>query len=166
MWEQREESSRYLLGQVCVNGHAINAFADESPESNADHCPTCGAETITGCPACKAPIRGHYSVPGVLSLLSWSPSAHCYACGKPYPWTAKRAEALEEVIRELDELPPADRERLQKDVPDIIAETPRSQAAVLRLKKAFGRIGEGAAKVLTDVLTNVATEAVKKGLGL
>jgi hypothetical protein len=98
---------------------------------------------------------------------SWpTPPRHCRECGHPFPWTRRKAEALIEVIEELDELTPEERQKLHQSVPDIIADTPKSETAVVRFKKAAKKTGEVGGKLLLGVLSNVATEAVKKTLGL
>lgn len=150
-----------------MNGHPINFSTSSSPERNAKFCPMYGELTISACPACHQFIRGYYHVEGVFAIgPAWEPSAHCYGCGKPYPWTQRRADALNETLDELEELDDAERARLKKAIPDILAETPQSGTAVLRFKKAVAKAGAVGGKVLTDVLAKVAAEAVKGQLGL
>jgi hypothetical protein len=90
----------------------------------------------------------------------WTPPGHCHACGKPYPWTERRANALAEMIAELDGLDNEDREKLTKSIPDILAETPGSDVAVLRYKKAIAKAGKVAGKTLYDLVINVAGSAI------
>ena len=71
-----------------------------------------------------------------------------------------------EMIDELDELPEPDRVKLKKSLPDIVAETPFSETAVLRFKKAAAKVGQIGGKVLMETLTKVAAEGVKKMLGM
>lgn len=154
----------YDVGMACLNGHKITGDAENSPEFAEDFCSKCGEPTITECPACKAKIRGFYR--GEVSIIGWDLPAHCPACGKPYPWTERKAEAMAEMIDELDELSNMERERLKKSIPDVIADTPKSETAALRFKKAAAKVGQASGKLLMDVVTNVATEAVKKSMGL
>ena len=154
----------YAVGMACLNGHKICGDAEGSPEFSEAFCSKCGAPTITACPSCEAKIRGFYR--GEVSIIGWDLPLHCHKCGKPYPWTERKAEALQEMIDELDGLSDEERERLKKSIPDIIADTPKSETAALRFKKAVAKVGQAGGKMLIDVLTNVATEAVKKSMGL
>jgi hypothetical protein len=73
---------------------------------------------------------------------------------------------LKELLQELEGLSPEERSKLEKSIPDILAETPRTQAAVVRFKKLITRLGAEASKQLVDLLGKVATDAALKGLGL
>jgi hypothetical protein len=163
----------YDKALICVNGHLINSGADTDPGKNSAFCPKCGAATVAACSHCNEPIRGDEYDEG---RKTWhgTPSnigfrrvpAHCHACGKPYPWIERKAEALGEMIEELDGLSDDEREKLKKSIPDIIADTPKSETAAFRFKRAITKVGQAGGKLLTDFLTNVATEAVKKAMGL
>lgn len=78
--------SYYDTAQICLNGHVVNTMATSSPQSNQKHCAECGAQTITGCPACTAAIRGHYHMPGVIGFLDYQKPAYCHNCGNAFPW--------------------------------------------------------------------------------
>ncbi|HQU45786.1 MAG TPA: DUF2321 domain-containing protein [Pirellulales bacterium] len=158
---------RYELGMACLNGHAVNSAADTNPVQNAKCCAKCGEETITACEQCGANIRGNYDVPGVISIgFGWTPPAYCHDCGGPYPWTLRSKDAISAAIDAIDDLYPDEREQLRKSIPDILTETPMSQVAALRFKKAIARIGAVGGKVMTDVLAKVAAEVVKESLGI
>ncbi len=156
---------QYDVGLVCLNGHEINSLAASNSGSNQAFCTTCGERTTDRCLSCNGPIRGHYHVEGVISLFPWVVPSHCHACGQPYPWTQRRSEALAEALDELDELSAEEREKLKKSIPDILVETPKSGTAALRFKKAVVKVSTAGGKVLTEILTKVAAEAVKKVLG-
>ena len=53
----------YDIAQICINGHVINSMSKSHPEHNKKFCDKCGAPTITNCPKCNTPIRGHYHAP-------------------------------------------------------------------------------------------------------
>lgn len=156
---------QYFVGLACLNGHAVNSAADRSPELNAKHCSACGEPTIRACSNCSAAIRGYYFVADVIGWSEWDVPSHCHECGAPYPWTQRRSEALAAAIDELDELPSDERDRLKKSIPDILAETPKSETAVLRFKKAIAHVGTASGKVLSGVIQRVAADAVKGMLG-
>ena len=155
----------YDVQQVCMNGHQVTARYDARPEERRDHCTLCGQATIAKCTSCKRRLEGRSVAPYGVSTIP-KPPAYCGGCGKALPWTQARTDALAEMVEELDGLKPAEREKLQGAIQDIIADTPRSGTAVLLFKKAAASVGSVAGKLLMDVLGKVATEAVKTGLGL
>lgn len=165
----RVPNNSYDAAQVCLNGHKINARTRSQPEHNAKFCSRCGEKTVVACPECKADIRGDFCLDGGWGRWrqGWLiPLSHCHGCGKPYPWTQRRAGALAEAIDAVEELVDEEKDRLKKSIPDITADTPRSGTATLLFKKAITKIGAVGSKVLTDVITKVATEAVKQQMGL
>src|SRR5215204_7155641 len=121
--------SYYDTAQICVNGHVINSSAGDFPNINAAYCPKCGAATLMNCPACKAPIRGHYTVPGVLSILHFTSPAYCHSCGQPYPWTSVALAAARELADTLDDLTEDERVELKESIGHLIRETPRTPVA-------------------------------------
>jgi hypothetical protein len=83
--------------QVCLNGHVLNPAVHVTPQYNSDHCPKCGAETVTACD-CGEPIRGalvyvqKYSQ-SVLGGLRRDdpPPAYCTNCGSHTHGRAQRS---------------------------------------------------------------------------
>ena len=163
----------YDKALICANGHLINSAADGDAGRNAAFCQKCSAAAVAACSHCNEPIRGDEYDEG-RETWNGTPSrigfrrvpGYCHACGKPYPWTEHKAEALQEMIDELDELSDDEREKLKVSIPDIIADTPKSETAALRFKKAVAKVGQAGGKLLMNVLTKVATEAVKESMGL
>lgn len=163
----------YDRALICTDGHLINSAVEGNPGKNSEFCPTCGKPAVGACQYCNEPIRGDEYDEG-RKTWNGAPSrigfrrvpGHCHACGKPYPWTEQKAEAVEEMIDELDELSDEERAKLKTSIPDIIADTSKSETAAFRFKKAIAKVGQAGGKILRDVLTNVATEAVKKSMGL
>jgi hypothetical protein len=155
--------------QVCLNGHVITTYA-EWPDRCRKFCPQCGERTINKCEkktGCTADIPGKESVgwSQVVEDLTVPPS-FCHECGEPYPWTERRSAALADAIDELDQLPEADREKLKQSIPDVIQDTPKTQTASARFTKAISAAGAWGGKMLTEILTKVATEAVLQQVGL
>lgn len=159
-------SSEYRVGLACLNGHGINQRADAEPALNAKFCPHCGEQTIQFCVHCKTPLRGCLDIEGVPGPNRWDVPNHCYECGAAYPWTERRSQALADAIDELDVLDADERERLKKSIPDILVETPKSETAVLRFKKAAAKAGAAGGNLLMNILGKVAADAVKAKLGL
>jgi len=57
------DRATFDVGQVCLNGHKINASSKRRPEFNSHFCKDCGESTITACPKCgtqplRDPVRG------------------------------------------------------------------------------------------------------------
>lgn len=154
---------RYDVAQICVNGHVINPSARSFPQHNQDFCDRCGARTITRCPSCDAPIKGDYDNPEVLILPgSYSRPNYCHKCGKPYPWTATKLKAACELSEELSGLTAQDRELLARSLDDIVQDNPRTELAAMRVKRILGKAGKEASDALKAILTDIASEAVRK----
>ena len=159
-------NAHYDVGLACLNGHSVNSSAMHNPEHNSKFCDQCGEPTIDACQSCGTKIRGYCYVPGVIDFSGWKIPAHCHECGKPYPWTDRKAKALIDAIDEVDELTEPEREKLKESVPDVLNETTGTQTAAARFKKAIAKGGNVGGKLLYDVLTKVAVEAVTKSVGL
>jgi len=155
---------QYDVGLVCLNGHEVNSASRSSPQFNTKCCEECGEPTIDACPKCRTAIRGHYL--GGYTCADWIAPKCCHECGAPYPWTERKMEALASAIQELDELNDAERSKLKESIPDVIHETPKTQAAIARFKKAIGKAGVIGGKLLTEVLSKVAAEIVVKSMNI
>ena len=156
--------SYYDVAQVCLNGHMVNDTWQSSPSFSKDFCPECGVRTIVECPSCRNRIQGFYHVPGVITTSTASVRAYCHACGRPYPWTFAKVEAAKALAAELDELNDSDRLLLQSSIDDLVADTPRTELAIVRFKKVMMKTGKQAADGLKGVLVNVVSEAVRRQL--
>jgi len=55
---------------------------------------------------------------------------------------------------------------LKESIPDAIAETPKTEIAIARFKKAIIKAGVIGGKLLTDTLSKVAAEIVVKSIGI
>jgi hypothetical protein len=154
--------------QVCMSGHCINAYFRQRPEFNKPFCPDCGERTITACPECKAPIKGTYKPEGMPTLPPLPPPvpSFCDACGMAYPWQVARVANALEVLR-LQGVEEADVQEIEKNLPDITRETPRSRAAALRILKTLGKfVGKPAYDVGVKVIGDIAAAAAKSHLAV
>jgi hypothetical protein len=113
------------------------------------------------CQKCNCPIRG---VSEGMYIIYFKIPSYCIECGNPYPWTEKKIQATKELIDELDELTPEEREKLKLSINDLITDTPRSEVAVTIFKKNIPKINKVLAKSLLDMAVGIATDAVKKSL--
>lgn len=169
-------TARFDVAQVCLNGHMVTDHSQSRREFSKKFCPACGAETITHCRHCNAAIQGalhstYWS--GGSEYLGTPPieqtrttrgvvHAYCHSCGKPFPWTSAAIEAAKALAQELDELTDAEKILLQASIDDLVADTPRTNVALVRFKKLMPKLGRQAAEGLKNILVNVVTEAVKK----
>jgi hypothetical protein len=148
----------YDVGQVCINGHIVNSHVFGEPQHNQDRCTKCGAKTIITCVSCEERIRGFYNE-GWGSRSMTLPS-YCHKCGVPYPWTASSLEAAKELISESN-LSAEEQEQLGKTLPDLVAETPKTQVAVARYKRLIEKAGNLTADGLQKILVTIVSEAIK-----
>src|SRR6267378_6051260 len=88
----------YRVAEVCPNGHVSTDSADRSPELREQFCSRCGEATLTQCPKCKAPIRGHYYVEGFFGMDEYEPPAHCHNCGSAFSWTERKVAGAVELL--------------------------------------------------------------------
>ena len=156
--------SNYDVAQICENGHVANSMARDYPDSNQDHCDKCGAPTIMACPSCQTMIRGFYHIPFNLSPAKYAAPAFCYKCGKPFPWTASRLRAAEDLADELEGLTSDERESLKKSLHDLVRETPSTRVAETRFKKIMRRAGKDGYEGMRSLLTDIVSETVRKTL--
>ena len=155
----------YLTGQVCLNGHPITD--DVSSGLSQSFCSECGAKTITHCPNCKSPIHGKYEVPSVFDIsFTYRPDAYCYNCGNPYPWTEAAIKNTILLIQEDEELSDSSKDSLVSSLPDVITETPGTNLAVVRMKKALKTAGKFTADALRQFAIDFGCELARKSLGL
>ncbi len=152
----------YDNATICINGHEIssrhkilNVFCDK-----------CGAKTVTNCNHCGADIRGKENIPGVVNLIPYSPPSYCYHCGNPFPWTASALEVAKELIADDDMLDNDMKEKLSNSLPDVITETPKTNLAATRMKKAISVAGKFTAEGLRQFVIDFGCELIKSQLGI
>ena len=75
-------------------------------------------------------------------------------------------EAARELTDELDELSAEERAKLKASFDDLVADTSRTEVAVVRVKKSLAKIGRSSADSLRKIIVSIGTEYVKKQLGL
>ena len=65
-----------------------------------------------------------------------------------------------------DRLTDDERAALKRDLPFLTIDSPRTQVATVRSRRLLEEIRNEAGPALRTILTSIATDAVKKGLGL
>lgn len=154
------------ISQVCMNGHVITRNARRSPEFTKKFCDKCGEPTIMACEACNEPIQGEYHVEGVayLGFSDPPPPNFCHACGKPYPWTARRIDTAKALAEEFDELSKEDREKLKQSLEDLYRDSPQSEVAAVRFKKIMAKVGKESYGAMKQIVISVLSEVAKKSI--
>jgi hypothetical protein len=132
----------------------------ESVEHSIQYCEDCGKETIDSCQECNQTILGWSYNPHVSIMIPFQPSNFCRFCGKPFPWTKAKKEALDELIDFENDLTEDDKRLMKGTIDDIINETPRTTA--LKFKHYLARFGKEAAKASRDIIVDIASETGKK----
>ena len=89
---------------------------------------------------------------------------YCYNCGKMYPWTKSKLQALNEVIDLADELEDDDKNELKEASELISTDTPRTQVGVLKIKKYTDKIGGAIGEKLQDLIVDIASETAIKSM--
>lgn len=161
-----------------MNGHTITNRLHTGREAK-DFCPTCGLETISKCPSCGEEIQGWF-VKRTATTASFSrkfesfppkppskkPPAFCHYCGKPFPWTEKKLEAVDELVDELKALglSPHDGEVLKTSLHDLIQQNQHQEVAELKLRKILAKVGEEGLVWAKTILYKVLTDVVFKRL--
>lgn len=152
----------YYTAVICKNGHCISSYKEQS---NDNYCSQCGAELICNCQKCHESIRG-LLICDISYAFSYEVPAYCWKCGFPFPWTESALEATKSLILEDTELSQLEQNKLLESLPDIISETPKTQLAIVRVKKALLSAGKFTAEGLRKFAIDFGCELVKKQLGI
>jgi hypothetical protein len=163
-----DELGDFDIQQVCLNGHQITPFCVRSPASRQAFCGSCGERTIFSCEECGAYLRGANWKAEAAELFYQppSPSAFCIECGKPHPWTRKKMNAALELANQVGKVDRVEMEELTESLPNLASDTPQSGLAVVRWKKFIGKAGGTIGPFIQKLITDIATEAVKRSMGL
>ena len=161
-------ASGWDVALVCRNGHLVNDRVRAAPERNPEHCPACGAETVSACPGCREPLLGAYLPEGSAATQA-APSLvrlprFCTGCGRPYPWTERTLSAARAMIRGLGVLSPDTRRKLRQSLEHIIQETPQTPEAIRCINEALARLAPGEATTLGSLIASAAADSIRPRL--
>lgn len=155
--------------KICLNGHII----DYEIENEESFCRDCGAPLITSCPACGAElpkqtyyVEYDYNYEPYNCYNAYVRPNFCPFCSEPYPWTAAALESTCSLLEEDTQLSDLEIEKLKNILPDILVETPKTNLACARIKKALASCSHFVADGLKDFLKDFACEVVLRKLGL
>lgn len=157
------QEGAYDVMQVCLNGHRINSSSRGFPQHNKNFCPDCGEATIQACPSCECPIKGHLI--GAFTINETPVRAFCDNCGMPYPWQISKVDNAVELLR-LKGLDEGIVQEVEKNLPAIVRDTPKTEVAVLRMKQALEKAGKPLYDIGIKVISDVAAATAKSYLGL
>lgn len=150
----------YDIAQICLNGHTINATARIAPERNEEYCSKCGQKTLTACPACGASVRGLHRSDN--DSFDFSFPNYCFKCGSAFPWTQRKMFAICEIVDMSDGLTGEEKELIKSGLPEIVSDTPRTEAASLAVKKALSKMSRDSRLVVGEKILDLAGENAKK----
>ena len=156
--------SWFDTAEVCVLGHTSNESTRSYPQHNKSFCERCGSKTIQSCQNCLTPIRGDYHVPDIFVPISYTPPAHCFKCGQPFPWTVAITNAVQELVLESEVLSLQEQATLTQAIEDLVKDSPMTVVATIRFKKLMLRVGQGTADAFKTILVDVLSEATKKAI--
>jgi hypothetical protein len=160
--DEEDETEGFDAAQICLNGHAINSAVKSLPQFSEKFCKNCGEHTIQTCPECQTEIRGYYI--GSLSTAAYIPPRFCHDCGKPYPWTSCRLEAVKAYAQELQALTPEEGVQLAVSLDELVNDTPMAQVAAGRFKRLVTKAGGEAPGFSKEMLAYLVSETVKKAI--
>ena len=156
----------YRYAHICRNGHVLTSKAASPSISAVKFCQTCGAPALTKCVHCQTAIRGEFSPDQFVIFNSNYPRpAYCHNCGLPYPWTESALEAMKEIIWEDEDLFDDEKERMSQSLPDLITETPKTELAIMRVKKFALRATKGVGSALLSFVIEHGCEKAVTALG-
>lgn len=153
-------ADRYHAAVVCENGHLLTPSLEWNPSDRVSFCPTCGARALTSCPTCGFELRGTHETEYSFTSPEDAES-YCYQCGTAYPWTEARLNAGRELLDLLDELEPEERDALKQSLEDVTRNSPKTEVAATRIRRAIQKIGGEAGDAIKRIAIEVAVEAAK-----
>lgn len=152
----------FTQAQICMNGHTITSDVEGSPEMKESFCSQCGSETMEKCKCCDLPIKGTYTDPDYVILDEYRPPSYCSNCGKPYPWTSAKIEALVELAKMEEVLSDKEVEVFSSHVKDISSDTPNTVVSTNKLIIMSKKFSARAWQEIRSLLVDIASETAKK----
>lgn len=144
---------------ICLNGHVSSSYKEKANET---YCKHCGEAIINTCPHCNSPIRGDEIPDGIVFVSHYDPPAYCYNCGKAFPWTERKLEALQELVEFDENMQQEQKEYIINNSSSLVVDTPKSKVVATKFKSFLSKASSATASVVRDIIVDVASEAVKK----
>jgi len=156
------------IAAYCVKGHLIGSitvphrmsqrmrFAEDEAskiQRFPSFCTECGSQVHERCRACSSRIPFG--------------AKYCGGCGCALPWTELALSAARALTDETaTNLTADERSSLKSTFEDLTVDSPQTPLAVSRFQKLLAKAGAELRRMLPDIIASVATETVKKQLGL
>ena len=147
-------------GRVCLNGH----YVAQTPNVNFNFCRECSAEIIDACPSCESPV---YVDKFVIKnndkgkTVTHFVMPYCGICQSPYPWTRDAMSELTLAMEQDSNIPSNTIAEIKTLLPDIVAQTPKTNRAVALLKSAASIASTETVKAISQFVIKAACEYVK-----
>jgi hypothetical protein len=81
---------------------------------------------------------------------------------QPLPWLESKINALQELIDFEDKLSKEQKETLNKNINDIINETPRTKVASMKIKTVLKDMRKETAHAARDIFVDIVSTTAKK----
>ena len=153
----------FYTAVVCREGHVLTSMKELMPEEATPYCPACASATVEACDSCGQAIPGHTK--GSAYAGSYEPPAYCRYCAAPMPWTASRLTALHELTNIDMGLTEEERTTLNQSWDELTRDTPRTEIAVVQVKRLLPKIAKESIGAVRTIITDVATQAALKKMG-
>jgi len=101
----------------------------------------------------------------VVYVYTLHPPKYCIECGAAYPWQSSSIENFKEVLLE-GGLKAQDIQDVEKVLPDIVRETPKTEGASLKLKRILEKLGKEVYSIAIKVVSGIASETAKETIGI
>ena len=163
---RHEDNLIYYTQEVCMNGHQIwsDSDRDSDPKPN-QYCEDCGKRIICTCQKCNKPIDGEIFESDMLPIeINPSVPNFCRHCGEPYPWTVSIMDSTIELLNLDSSLSNKQIASVEKSIPDLLVDTPRTKDAAVKFKQILSGTGSIVKDGLRELLVDVVSETAKKML--
>ncbi|HCE12447.1 MAG TPA: DUF2321 domain-containing protein [Enterococcus sp.] len=160
-----EDNLIYYTQEVCLNGHQLWTDSDQNKDPNpVQYCEDCGKKIICTCQECNSPIDGQILYRENMYPIEDDPSVpnFCRHCGMPYPWTVSIMKNTIELLNLDNSLSNIQIESVEKSIPDLLVDTPRTKVAAVKFKQILSGTGSIVKEGLRELLVDVVSETAKK----
>lgn len=151
----------YDTAQYCRSGHLITQQYGDEMEQRQSFCSVCGSATLAECEECHTSILGAYSANQFNFYPSPRPN-YCRGCGHAHPWLAERLAAAKDLIATEGQLSADDRQQIAQSLSDIASDGPRTELAVIRVKRLVQEAGTTVGDALYRIAIDLASETAKR----
>jgi hypothetical protein len=119
--------------------------------------------------ACADAARDPWGPESAAQLIRLASAVLLYHDTPPgTPAEAERRAQMAKLVKLLRQsgLDKEDAAEVERIIPDVASETPRTEGAALKLKKILSKLGKATYDVAVNVISDIASETAKKILGL